>query len=70
MDVVYNQGSTLTIILDNRITAMTGHQDNPGTGYTLGEPTVALEIGPICKALGVNVSAKLILMIYRLGSGH
>jgi len=55
MDVVYNQGSTLTIILDNRITAMTGHQDNPGTGYTLkGEPTVALAIGPICKALGVK----------------
>ncbi|HHX74506.1 MAG TPA: indolepyruvate ferredoxin oxidoreductase subunit alpha [Firmicutes bacterium] len=55
MDVVYNQGSTLTIILDNRITAMTGHQHNPGTGYTLqGDATAALEIAPICRALGVR----------------
>ncbi|MDI9463271.1 MAG: indolepyruvate ferredoxin oxidoreductase subunit alpha [Bacillota bacterium] len=54
-DVVYNQGSTLTIVLDNRITAMTGHQHNPGTGYTLkGKPTTAIQIAPLCRALGVK----------------
>lgn len=35
VDVVYNKGTTTTLILDNRTTAMTGHQDNPATGYTL-----------------------------------
>src|SRR5690606_27336697 len=40
LDVVYNKGNTITCILDNRVTGMTGHQDNPGTGYTLqGEIT-------------------------------
>jgi indolepyruvate ferredoxin oxidoreductase, alpha subunit len=54
-DIVYNQGSTLTMILDNRITAMTGHQHNPGTGYTLkGDPTAAIDIAPLCRALGVK----------------
>ncbi|MDW7651012.1 MAG: indolepyruvate ferredoxin oxidoreductase subunit alpha [Bacillota bacterium] len=54
-DVVYNRGTTLTMILDNRITAMTGHQHHPGTGSTLkGEPTVALDISAICKAMGVS----------------
>ena len=54
-DVVYNRGTTLTMILDNRITAMTGHQHHPGTGSTLrGDPTMALNINDICKALGVN----------------
>lgn len=54
-DVVYNRGTTLTMILDNRITAMTGHQHHPGTGATLkGDPTVALDISAICKAMGVQ----------------
>jgi indolepyruvate ferredoxin oxidoreductase, alpha subunit len=55
VDVVYNRGTTLTLILDNRITAMTGHQHHPGTGFTLKmQPTVALDIIEICKALGVK----------------
>lgn len=54
-DVVYNRGTTLTLVLDNRITAMTGHQHHPGTGRTLkGDPTAALDIGAICRALGVT----------------
>ncbi|NLP31215.1 MAG: indolepyruvate ferredoxin oxidoreductase subunit alpha, partial [Clostridiales bacterium] len=45
MDVVYNKGNSVTVILDNRITGMTGHQENPGTGYTLmGEPTEEVNI--------------------------
>ncbi len=55
VDVVYNRGTTLTMVLDNRITAMTGHQHHPGTGSTLkGEPAVALDVSAICRALGVK----------------
>ena len=55
LDVVFNKGNTITCILDNRITAMTGHQDNPGTGYTLqGEEAKIVEIEPVVRALGIN----------------
>lgn len=53
MDVAYNKGNSIAVILDNRITAMTGQQQNPGTGYTLmGEPASEVDIPGICKALG------------------
>ncbi len=55
MDVVYNGGNTVSVILDNRITGMTGHQDNPGTGFTLmGEPANEVDIPMLCKAVGVK----------------
>lgn len=55
IDVVYNKGNSVTIILDNRITGMTGHQQNPGTGYTLrGEKTEAIDIPNLCRAIGVK----------------
>ncbi len=55
VNVVYNRSNTITCILDNRITGMTGHQDHPGTGFTLqGMPTKALEIATVVKALGVD----------------
>ncbi len=55
VDSVYNKVPTTTIILDNRITAMTGHQHNPGSGQTLqGEETVALDIATVVKGLGVK----------------
>ncbi len=55
LDIVYNQGASTIIILDNRITAMTGHQDNPTTGKTLmGEDTVQIDLAQLSKALGVN----------------
>ncbi len=55
MNVVYNHGATTTIILDNRVTAMTGHQDNPFTGRTLmGDPARDLDIAEVCRALGVE----------------
>ncbi|QQY80114.1 indolepyruvate ferredoxin oxidoreductase alpha subunit [Keratinibaculum paraultunense] len=55
LDVVYNKSNTITCVLDNRITAMTGHQDHPGTGYTLqGEPTKMANIAEIAKALGIE----------------
>ena len=54
-DVVYNKGNSINIILDNRVTAMTGHQENPGSGYTsTGEVTETIEIEAIVKAIGVK----------------
>lgn len=55
MDAVYNKGNSVSVILDNRITGMTGHQENPGTGFTLmGEPTHEVDIPMLCKAIGVK----------------
>ena len=55
MNTVYNNSNTVNIILDNRITGMTGHQDNPGTGFTAkGEPTAMLKIEDIVKAIGIK----------------
>jgi len=55
MDVVYNRGTSVAVILDNRITGMTGHQQNPGSGYTLmGEPAPAVDIPALCMALGIK----------------
>ncbi len=55
LNIVYNQGKSTTIVLDNRTTAMTGHQDNPGTGKTLmGKQTVETNIEDIARGLGVR----------------
>lgn len=55
VDVVYNQGSTVNVILDNRITGMTGHQENPGSGYTLtGQKVKEIDIKSVVQALGVE----------------
>ncbi|HWQ77715.1 MAG TPA: indolepyruvate ferredoxin oxidoreductase subunit alpha [Anaerovoracaceae bacterium] len=55
MDVAYNKGNSVTVILDNRITGMTGHQQNPGTGFTLmGEPAPEVDIPMLCKAIGLK----------------
>lgn len=55
LDVAYNKSDVVICIVDNRTTAMTGHQDHPGTGRTLmGEPTVAASIEALVKACGIN----------------
>ncbi|MBR0458535.1 MAG: indolepyruvate ferredoxin oxidoreductase subunit alpha [Victivallales bacterium] len=55
LNLVYNKGNATLIVVDNRTTAMTGHQDHPGTGKTLmGEPTVAASIEQIAKACGMQ----------------
>ena len=55
IDMVYNRGMSTVVILDNRITAMTGHQQNPGTGLTIkGDPTVQVDIEALVKACGVK----------------
>jgi indolepyruvate ferredoxin oxidoreductase alpha subunit len=54
-NVAYNKSDVVTIILDNRITGMTGHQQNPGTGYTLQlQESPALELEPLVRALGID----------------
>ena len=55
LNIVYNRANVCVIILDNRITAMTGHQPTPESGITvMGEHTKAAEIEVIVKALGVD----------------
>jgi indolepyruvate ferredoxin oxidoreductase alpha subunit len=55
VNVAYNQSNVITVILDNRITGMTGHQQNPGTGYTLQMQEVPpVELEPLVRALGIE----------------
>ncbi len=55
INVAYNQSPVVTVILDNRITGMTGHQPNPGTGQTLmGKETTLVELEPLVRACGVK----------------
>ena len=55
INAVYNKSNPLVVILDNRITAMTGHQQNPGMGKTgMDENTEELKIEEIAKACGVK----------------
>jgi indolepyruvate ferredoxin oxidoreductase alpha subunit len=55
LNVAYNRGKSITAVLDNRITAMTGHQENPGTGHTLqGQPAKEIEFEPLLRALGME----------------
>ncbi len=55
IDIVYNKGANTVIILDNSITGMTGHQDNPTTGKTIrGEATKQVDLELLAKAVGVE----------------
>lgn len=55
VDIVYNKGNNTVIILDNSITGMTGHQDNPTTGYTIRkEETKQVNLITLCKSIGVE----------------
>lgn len=60
MNVAYNRSNVITIILDNRTTGMTGHQENPGTGKTLqGQDTVQVDMEALVRALGIRQVATL-----------
>jgi indolepyruvate ferredoxin oxidoreductase alpha subunit len=55
VNAVYNDGHITIVILDNSTTAMTGHQEHPGTGVTArGEPTVAVDIESLARGIGVK----------------
>ena len=55
INMVYNKSTGTVIILDNRTTGMTGHQEHASTGKTLkGEETHAIDIKKLCLSLGIN----------------
>ncbi|KKG08257.1 indolepyruvate ferredoxin oxidoreductase subunit alpha [Methanosarcina sp. 2.H.A.1B.4] len=55
LNAVFNKANITVTILDNRITAMTGHQPNPGVGFTVtGEPTVEVSLAELCGAMGAG----------------
>lgn len=55
MNMIYNKATGTVMILDNSTTGMTGHQDHAATGKTLlGEPTNAIDIPVLCRAIGVK----------------
>lgn len=55
MNMMYNKATGTVMILDNSTTGMTGHQDHAATGKTLlGEPTYAIDIAGLCRAIGVK----------------
>ena len=52
-EILYNKGSVIPVVLDNHITGMTGHQDNPGSGYTLqGDMAAAIKIEDVLRSYG------------------
>ena len=52
-DIAYNQSNSTVIILDNSITGMTGHQQNPTTGYNIkGDPAGKIDLEALCRAMG------------------
>lgn len=54
-NIAYNQSNSTVIILDNSITGMTGHQQNPTTGYNIkGEPAGKIDLEALCRAMGFN----------------
>ncbi|MEJ2217549.1 MAG: FAD-dependent oxidoreductase [Gemmatimonadota bacterium] len=55
IDVVYNGGASTVVVLDNHTTAMTGHQEHPGTGHTLmGEPAQVVDVEMLARSVGVK----------------
>ncbi|MBR4319751.1 MAG: 4Fe-4S binding protein, partial [Oscillospiraceae bacterium] len=54
-NIAYNGSNSTVIILDNSITGMTGHQQNPTTGYNIkGDPAGKIDLEALCHALGIN----------------
>ena len=54
-NVAYNQSNSTVIILDNSITGMTGHQQNPTTGYNIkGDPAGKIDLEALCRAMGIE----------------
>ena len=71
LDVVYNQGTFTTIILDNSTTAMTGHQDHPGTGKTAGgEAAPAVDLVRLVQSWALKGYRWWILMTWQQWKGY
>ena len=55
VNIAYNSSNSTVIILDNSITGMTGHQQNPTTGYNLkGDPASKIDLEALCKSVGIS----------------
>jgi indolepyruvate ferredoxin oxidoreductase alpha subunit len=55
IDIAYNESNSTVIILDNSITGMTGHQQNPTTGYNIkGDPAGKIDLEALCRSIGIN----------------
>ena len=55
INIAYNGSNSTVIILDNSITGMTGHQQNPTTGYNIkGDPAGKIDLESLCRAVGIN----------------
>lgn len=55
LNAVYNGGNITVVLMDNRITAMTGHQQNPGMGYNIyGQPAFEVNFEHLCEAMGAH----------------
>ena len=55
VNIAYNSSNSTVIILDNSITGMTGHQQNPTTGYNLkGDPASKINLEELCRSVGIN----------------
>lgn len=55
VNIAYNASNSTVIILDNSITGMTGHQQNPTTGYNIkGDPAAAVDLEKLCHAIGIE----------------
>lgn len=55
INIAYNESNSTVIILDNSITGMTGHQQNPTTGYNLkGDPCTKIDLESLCRAVGIR----------------
>ena len=55
VNIAYNESNATVIILDNSITGMTGHQQNPTTGYNIkGDPAGKIDLESLCRAMGIN----------------
>ena len=55
INIAYNESNSTVIILDNSITGMTGHQQNPTTGYNLkGDPCTKIDLETLCRAVGIQ----------------
>ncbi len=55
INIAYNESNSTVIILDNSITGMTGHQQNPTTGYNLkGDPCTKIDLESLCRSVGIR----------------
>jgi indolepyruvate ferredoxin oxidoreductase alpha subunit len=75
VDILYNGGHSTTVILDNHTTAMTGHQEHPGSGRTIqGKEAGRIALEPLCRGLGIKNVKKVdpydLLSVYRTFEGE